>query len=625
MEKARVSGDRKTMKVIGGFSKMRKLQKTISFLLSLVLTLGLCIATVPGEVKAAEGVQFTVTADKTELQRGDTVKVTVSMSGNTEGYGLNYELVFDSSKLEPVGKPEPGEVFNGAMGEPLVAYDGKSVTAGLVNTSAPLKNGTLMSVEFKVKDTATTGETGFQSVIDLVAEYGEPLTVSADNAGSIKLNIVTPVDRNPVKFENAGAELNIVIPVTGITLSKSEMNMVIGQTDTLTATLAPEGVSSAVAWKSTNEAVATVAQDGTVTAVSSGNAVITATAGGISAECKVSVEAPKIPMTGISVSDMEINRGQTKTVEVSYSPADTTDDKTVTYESSDKDVAVVDNAGVVTGKKEGTATITVKTTGTATPFTATAVVKVNEKSMTEEAEDKIAFTGKEMEVLKGQTVSMMDFLNVGKVLEENGITDSYTVKWSVSEEKVAALSTDGKLTGVKEGETEVTAELTFTNGAGEETGKAVATTKVAVKEIPLESIAFDKVIKEMVVGTSETLSIIYNPNNTTDLRDVKWETSDSSILSVENGKVTALKVGEAEITATVGDKKASCKITVKEGSVKPTPGQDKADGIKKDSTKTDNSPKTGDTADVVLYVLMFALSMAVVLFACRRRFCKAGR
>ena len=86
-----------------------------------------------------------------------------------------------------------------------------------------------------------------------------------------------------------------------------------------------------------------------------------------------------------------------------------------------------------------------------------------------------------------------------------------------------------------------------------------------------------------------------------------------------------MKVGEAEITATVGDKKASCKITVKEGSVKPTPGQDKADGIKKDSTKTDNSPKTGDTADVVLYVLMFALSMAVVLFVYKRRFCKAGR
>ena len=96
-------------------------------------------------------------------------------------------------------------------------------------------------------------------------------------------------------------------------------------------------------------------------------------------------------------------------------------------------------------------------------------------------------------------------------------------------------------------------------------------------------------------------------------------------MSVENGKVTALKVGEAAITATVGDKKASCKITVKEGSVKPAPGQDKADGTKKDSTKTGNSPKTGDTADVVLYILMFVLSMAVVLFVYKRRFCKAGR
>ena len=593
---------------------MRKLQKTISFLLSLVLTLGLCIATVPGEVKAAEGVQFTVTADKTELQRGDTVDVTVSMSGNTKGYGLTYELMFDPAKLQALGKPELGEAVsadlagsNMAFGDCNVVDENKAVALIVKpgNSDHSIVDGRIMTVSFKVLENATEGNIDFGYAIDLVEADGR-----------------TDV---PVQNDTAGMNLKIVTPVTGITLSQSELNMVIGQTEMLTATLAPEGVSSAVAWKSTNEAVATVAQDGTVTAVSSGNAVITATAGGVSAECKVSVEAPKIPMTGISVSDMEINRGQTKTVEVSYSPADTTDDKTVTYESSDKDVAAVDNAGVVTGKKEGTATITVKTTGTATPFTATAVVKVNEKSMTEEAEDKIAFTGKEMEVLKGQTVFMMDFLNVGKVLEENGITDSYTVKWSVSEEKVAAVSKDGKLTGVKEGETEVTAELTFTNGAGEETGKAVATTKVAVKEIPLESIAFDKVIKEMVVGTSETLSIIYNPNNTTDLRDVKWETSDSSILSVENGKVTALKVGEAEITATVGDKKASCKITVKEGSVKPAPGQDKADGTKKDSTKADNSPKTGDTADVVLYTLMFVLSMAVVLFAYRRRFCKAGR
>ncbi len=73
------------------------------------------------------------------------------------------------------------------------------------------------------------------------------------------------------------------------------------------------------------------------------------------------------------------------------------------------------------------------------------------------------------------------------------------------------------------------------------------------------------------------------------------------------------------------NKKASCKITVKEGSATPAPGQDKADGTKTDGTKTGNSPKTGDTANVVLYGVMFLLSLVAVLFVYKRRFCKAGR
>ena len=62
----------------------------------------------------------------------------------------------------------------------------------------------------------------------------------------------------------------------------------------------------------------------------------------------------------------------------------------------------------------------------------------------------------------------------------------------------------------------------------------------------------------------------------------------------------------------------------------PTPGQDKADGTKTDGTKADgtktgNSPKTGDTANVVWYAVMFLLSLVAVLFVYKRRFCKAGR
>lgn len=217
MEKARVSGDRKTMKVIGGFSKMRKLQKTISFLLSLVLTLGLCIATVPGEVKAAEGVQFTVNASKTgELRRGETFDVTVSMSGNTQGQGLTYELLFDSSKLKVVGDPVAGDVFNGLGQVPNKAFDGQSIFAAPLDLSGGiLKNGTLMTATFQVLDTATAGEIGFSSKINVVSGEGDSLPVASDNAGSIRFDIVTPV----------------------ITLDKAVLNLVKGGTDKLTATL----------------------------------------------------------------------------------------------------------------------------------------------------------------------------------------------------------------------------------------------------------------------------------------------------------------------------------------------------------------------------------------------------
>ena len=143
-----------------------KRRKTISFLLSLVLTLGLCIATVPGEVKAAEGVQFTVTADKTELQRGDTVDVTVSMSGNTKGYGLTYELMFDPAKLQALGKPELGEAVsadlagsNMAFGDCNVVDENKAVALIVKpgNSDHSIVDGRIMTVSFKVLENATEG------------------------------------------------------------------------------------------------------------------------------------------------------------------------------------------------------------------------------------------------------------------------------------------------------------------------------------------------------------------------------------------------------------------------------------------------------------------------------------
>ena len=90
-----------------------------------------------------------------------------------------------------------------------------------------------------------------------------------------------------------------IVPVSQITLNKAETSISVGNSETLTATVAPENAANkALKWASSDEDVATVAPDGTVTAVKAGAATITATAAdgsGKSAVCKVTVTGDTTP------------------------------------------------------------------------------------------------------------------------------------------------------------------------------------------------------------------------------------------------------------------------------------------------------------------------------------------
>ena len=91
-----------------------------------------------------------------------------------------------------------------------------------------------------------------------------------------------------------------VIPVTGVSLDESSITLDVGGNQTLTATVTPEDATNKkVCWSSDNEAVATVSEDGVVTAVAGGTAVITATThdGLFTASCTVTVNAPDAPPT----------------------------------------------------------------------------------------------------------------------------------------------------------------------------------------------------------------------------------------------------------------------------------------------------------------------------------------
>jgi len=100
------------------------------------------------------------------------------------------------------------------------------------------------------------------------------------------------------------------IPVTGVSLNKTSTSISVGGTENLTAVVVPENATNQnVAWTSSNEAIVTVGNDGTVTGISAGTAVITATTvdGSFTASCEVTVNPANVPVDSIVNIEAQIN------------------------------------------------------------------------------------------------------------------------------------------------------------------------------------------------------------------------------------------------------------------------------------------------------------------------------
>ena len=118
-----------------------------------------------------------------------------------------------------------------------------------------------------------------------------------------------------------------------------------------------KGYSGAVKWSSSNKKVATVNKNGLVKAKKKGSTVITAKAGKKKYKCKVTVKALKVKSLKLNEKTLTLKKGKKATLKATASPANASN-KGVTWKSSNKKVATVNSKGVVTAKKNGTATIT---------------------------------------------------------------------------------------------------------------------------------------------------------------------------------------------------------------------------------------------------------------------------
>ena len=202
-----------------------------------------------------------------------------------------------------------------------------------------------------------------------------------------------------------------------------------------------------VEWTSSDESVATVDATGMVVAVSAGEADITAsvTDSEMSAVCKVTVKVAAKDITVPDNLDVKLNDGNETTVEATVSPADATDVK-VSYASTDEAVATVDKDGRVQVLQPGECDIT------------TTLMQDGEK-VTEKTTHVKAFYEVESITLDSNegklTVGNSHTIKATVAPEE--VSAETPIEWSSSNEKVATVDSNGKVTAVSSGNATITA------------------------------------------------------------------------------------------------------------------------------------------------------------------------
>ena len=417
-----------------------------------------------------------------------------------------------------------------------------------------------------------------------------------------------------------------IVPVSQITLNKAETSISVGNSETLTATVAPENAANkALTWASSDEDVATVAPDGTVTAVKAGAATITATAAdgsGKSAVCKVTVTGDTTPPAH------------------EHSYGDWSKDGTNHWHEC-TDAACPNQSESIKDKAAHIYDDDADTTCNVCGYVRTVTPEIVPVS-------QITLNKAETSISVGNSETL-----TATVAPENAANKALT--WASSDEDVATVAPDGTVTAVKAGAATITA--TAADGSGKSAVCKVTVTgdttppahehrygdwskdgtnhwhectdancpnqsesikdtaahiydddadttcnvcgyvrTVTPEIVPVSQITLNKAETSISVGNSETLTATVAPENAAN-KALTWASSDEDVATVApDGTVTAVKAGAATITATAADgsgKSAVCKVTVTGGTTPSQPGGstgDSSGGSSSDRDSHDSNP-----------------------------------
>ncbi len=498
-------------------------------------------ATVVATVSPANATDKSVTwsSDETSIATVDNGVITALGVGTAT---ITVTTIDGSHTAEVTVTVTPILVSSVSVDESTVSIVVDGLTATILATVSPA-NATDDSVTWSSDETS----------VATVNQSGE---ITGVGVGTVTITVTTIDGSHTAEVTVTVTAVPIgTISVSGVSVDESTVSIVNGLTATVVATVSPANATDkSVTWSSDETSIATV-DNGVITALGVGTATITVTTidGSHTAEVTVTVTPILVSSVSVDESTVSIVDGLTATILATVSPANATD-KSVTWSSSDAQVATVDQSGEITAVGEGTANITV-TTQDASNITETIVVTVTAGT--------VSVTG--VSISGSATISIVDgsTASVTATIVPANATDN-SVTWSSSDDQVATVD-NGVITAAGAG----TATITVTTIDGSHT----ATVAVTVTPILVSGVSVSSATVGIVSGSTETVTATVEPANAAN-KGLMWSSSDDQVATVnQSGEITAVGVGTADITVTTSDGSNITKtivVTVTAGTVSVT-------------------------------------------------------
>ncbi len=330
------------------------------------------------------------------------------------------------------------------------------------------------------------------------------------------------------------------VPVSGITTGSSSMTVyTVNKTAQISASVSPSNADSSIIWASSNESVATVDNTGKITMIRGGTTILTGRSVSdphkyVNINLRVVQSVESITITG----NNQIEKIGDSTVLTAVVGPDIAENKAVSWSwtTVNGGQVQIDQNGKVTAVANGIVKITA-TAKDGSGVSGNFNLKVGKdpvpvETITLDITEISKYTNEKEGVVLTPTV-LPDY------------ADDLSVIWSSSDEQVATVDKNGKISFTAPGHTTITCRSVMTPSV-------TATCEVTVKQY-VEQIVLDSNSYSLLPGGTAQLTAAVYPSNASN-KSLTWSSSDTSIATVsQNGMVTAVGYGDVTITATAKD------------------------------------------------------------------------